>query len=709
MSDDPLTDPETDPREKYFDRQSFVAATAEVIRRAQQQSPSLVFGLIGPWGSGKSTIIASLRKVLAAHATHGSPWSVREFNPWIYSDSVSLQFGFFAELRNALPSGKKWADTRANLKKLHDVVSPIASAAKLLGVDAGALTDSVLDPKRIGALKTRDKIAEHLKALEQPILMVLDDLDRLTAGELLEVFKLVRFVGRLPNVHYLLCYDEKTLVDMLDKTDLVGAANDRRSLDYLEKIVQIRFDIPPIRADLIEELFYEAVQALLATNGIQPSDREATRMRLTYDSGFFERLTTPRSIKHLLAQIEAFLPSVAAEVDWVDFVLVSWIRTFEPGLYSVLQEEKPFLLNTKYIPVFDKKEVIELKAKHLAGLLERARVSNAARSSTLDVLQELFPAVKRAREEKGDDRSEAPKGRIAHHDYFDRFFQFGVPREDIADATVREAIRTMPDSGSDALRVVEEQLRVEPSRTVRKLREERTHDPQEALALANWLLAQYPTLPFMASMYSAADQMRYFLPHVLVDLEESAAIDLTNRALTLSMDTADLIADAAYHLKSLEVGSMHEVARWNARGELLNKIVAARFEEILMIHTKGQGVFELDVGAWRLWRWELLSPGAPRKYLRRRQKADGWSTLDILARFVTSAVPSGSTEKVGTIDSFDPAEVGKFVDLAAARVELATQISAAGELPGHHEAPATPENRRAYVLAWMKRHPVAQD
>ncbi len=48
--------------------------------------------------------------------------------------------------------------------------------------------------------------------------MILDDLDRLTAEELMQVFKLVRLVGRLPYVYYLLGYDEQTLVDLI-KTD----------------------------------------------------------------------------------------------------------------------------------------------------------------------------------------------------------------------------------------------------------------------------------------------------------------------------------------------------------------------------------------------------------------------------------------------------------------------------------------------------------
>ena len=49
-----------------------------------------------------------------------------------------------------------------------------------------------------------------LDGLDQPILVVIDDLDRLQPDELLLVFKLIRLVGRLPSVGYILAFDERT-------------------------------------------------------------------------------------------------------------------------------------------------------------------------------------------------------------------------------------------------------------------------------------------------------------------------------------------------------------------------------------------------------------------------------------------------------------------------------------------------------------------
>jgi hypothetical protein len=118
----------------------------------------------------------------------------------------------------------------------------------VVGVDAsgtvglvGALIAGDRSPEKL-----RAEAADGLAGLEHPILVVLDDLDRLDPDELLFTFKLVRMLGRLPNVYYLIAYDEDTLLDILRRTDLVGDAPGRAQ-QYLEKMVQVRLDVPPAR------------------------------------------------------------------------------------------------------------------------------------------------------------------------------------------------------------------------------------------------------------------------------------------------------------------------------------------------------------------------------------------------------------------------------------------------------------------------------
>jgi predicted KAP-like P-loop ATPase len=142
--------------------------------------------------------------------------------------------------------------------------------------------------------------------------VILDDLDRLAPDELLLVFKLVRLLGRLPNIYYLMCYDEQTLLDVLARSDLVGDSHER-ALDYMEKIVQVRIDVPPLREVQISQGVDNAINTILGDEELEPIDIE--RIAEAYREHLADRLTTPRAIRRLFAQVDAFYGPIKDEVN----------------------------------------------------------------------------------------------------------------------------------------------------------------------------------------------------------------------------------------------------------------------------------------------------------------------------------------------------------------------------------------------------------
>jgi predicted KAP-like P-loop ATPase len=184
-----------------------------------------------------------------------------------------------------------------------------------------------------------DEVADALRATGQPVLMILDDLDRLAPAELMLVFKLVRFVGRLPYIYYLLSYDETTLLDVLIRTDLCSQDR-RRARDYLEKIIQVRLDLPPLRHTQASRLFRQGIESVAAGHAVTLGDTDNERLAHAYERHISDRLTTPRAINRYIIQLDALYPAVAREVDFVDFAVLSFIRTFEPALYGLLSRMK---------------------------------------------------------------------------------------------------------------------------------------------------------------------------------------------------------------------------------------------------------------------------------------------------------------------------------------------------------------------------------
>jgi predicted KAP-like P-loop ATPase len=346
LGDDPIEIALAATHDEY-DRAGFVDATTDVLNRLRSQTTSAVTGLVGPWGSGKTSLLRMIEDELVNHAEPGFEWIVSTFNPWTYGDVVSLQTGFFSELRKAFPKGRQWRDVDSLIGSIATRVAPIGALGSFVGVDATGVIESL--GKQFSdrsTAKVESRATSALAGMGKPILMIIDDIDRLTATELLEVFKLVRLVGRLPNVYYLLSYDEQTVTDLLLKTDLVGSSSSRRAAEYLEKMIQVRFDIPSLREYQIDNVANAAFAALANSAGGMTRDTQA-RLRTTFNHAIRPRLRTIRSLRRYFGQIDAFLPAVQGHLDFADFCAVTWIRVSEPGVYAWMQNRKLDLLGLK--------------------------------------------------------------------------------------------------------------------------------------------------------------------------------------------------------------------------------------------------------------------------------------------------------------------------------------------------------------------------
>ena len=65
-------------------------------------------------------------------------------------------------------------------------------------------------------IRIQNQIGRKLQAASNKILVVVDDIDRLSGSEVREVFRLIKSVGDFPNVTYLLAFDREAVCRMLE-------------------------------------------------------------------------------------------------------------------------------------------------------------------------------------------------------------------------------------------------------------------------------------------------------------------------------------------------------------------------------------------------------------------------------------------------------------------------------------------------------------
>ncbi|WP_133177962.1 P-loop NTPase fold protein [Microbacterium testaceum] len=699
FSDEALTDPDED----ALGRAGFLDSIVTLLERVGSRSESTVVAVVGRWGLGKSTVLNAVTTRLRRIDGTRRRWIVAEFNPWYYQDLVSLQQAFFRELAEAVPSGASWKKVREGIASFAETVAPLGALGGLIGVDATRIIEQAANATRgnVGVLEAKAAVEKALLKVDRPVLVVIDDVDRLDPQELLLLFKLIRLAGRLPNVYYLLAYDEDTLLDALSRTGLIGEGSARRALDYMEKIVQLRLDVPPVRERQLATWIDREVGELAARLSVTMDQEQRRRFDQAYYSHIRSRLQTPRAIKRFLAQVESLAAGLSQEVDFVDFLILSWIRASEPLVYRAIIDQRSRLLGeldpTGRIWPGDR----DAGADHAywSDVLTRSRVDSAQLSGVADLLSQLFPNFA---EQWGVERSghvgSVRHGRIAHKDYFDRFFAFGVPDDDLSDRTVEKACAEIIAGASGPEReVVERKWPDETSLIIGKLN--RYWDPGrvDGVVVLRWLAIQAIRLP--ALDYLPGTPYRetvHFAQSHFTHLRGDRPL-----AAVRAMADEDPSLRFAEDVISVLRGGMAPPETRNAEFAAAKTEFAARASTLF----DAQGdtnPLDYPTEIWDLFgMWLAADESAVRRWADKHLADGSWPLLDLLAQMVSRAVPLGVPDPPTLVGDLNLAEVDRTVGLDRVRRELADEIEQFDKsLP--NRAVATPENRRAVALRALK-------
>ncbi|MDX2538835.1 KAP family P-loop NTPase fold protein [Streptomyces scabiei] len=699
LGDDPV-----DAAGDELDRKRFSEHMIRVINRVRVQSESSVIALIGPWGSGKSSILGmvkdSIDELGVADDEKSPEWRVADFNPWIHSDSLSMYVGFYSELRACLPGGERWSEARESIGSWIQNAAPLGKLGGVVRVDASSAFEKLAEKVSgdTSAAAKREKVEEALKECSVSILVVMDDLDRLTPEELLEVFKMIRLVGRLPNVYYLLSYDEKTLMDVLCRTDL-AFADQGRARSYLEKMVQVRLDMPALGDAQRAHLVNSSLSAVLENNTISLPEASLTAIASLWREAFSARLTTPRAIRRFFAQVDSSYVTVADEVNFVDFLALTFLRTHEPRLYYGLQEHREELTMTAGIRTIGlQNESPKDRLNRWKTYVQSWDVAQVHADGVLAILAKLFLPLRSALEGMEYGRDWLPdvakaKG-VGHTDYFSRYFFFGVPSDDIPDSVVDAALDSI-SQGEDSDRIpwLLEVLEKDPERIVRKV-----HNYGDLGVSGNRKI-----LLLMAEKYFAIPNDIGFLSSFSRTSIEGFTADLFLEGKPEPLqESLDLIvqSDGGYCMAVRGLRRATSRANRSGREEVsqhltdnTKRIISGRFE-----NSKNRDIASIDQSVFSsVHTWAEIDSAAVIEFLRGQAESGTWPLVDIVDRLVTRGTTSA---RPGTVlMGLEDHTVESTLGLGYVFEHLSTEIDNASTDVLMEGLPDTPENRRSVALA----------
>lgn len=420
------------PAEDLLGRAPFAGRVSEVLDDAGRLASSTVLGLAGPWGSGKTSTI----KLVLSHL--GEPWRVREVNPWGLRGAEEIVIEVLTSISSAFPEHRA-RKLRKSISTYARLASPLLSAVPVAGNAASSFATAVSM-----FLSSDHTVAEHaadvramLAAMKRPVLIVIDDIDRLQPLELLALFKTVRLLGRLPYVHYLLAYDDRTVRELIMATPI--ATNDPdRAAEFMEKVVSVRLDQPPTRPEQADALYEAQMRTLLTTCSVELTQRQQFRVRDEHRGLLRAILREPRTIGRFFAQLYTYLPLVGtADIDLPDYIALTLLRTSFPRVYEALSRDRKTLVGES-LESYDNPLG---RWRHLDDTLDQLQVPNRHQPLLTESLELLFPRLSAMyRQSQADDAERKRDGRASDGDYIDRYFALLLPTNEVSDTTITGAL-----------------------------------------------------------------------------------------------------------------------------------------------------------------------------------------------------------------------------------------------------------------------------
>lgn len=356
-------------------REHIASKIANVINETYPKK-SFAIGVIGEWGYGKTTFIEFIFKRL--NELHGETKNVIiKFHPWKPNDKPEIIREFYSQLISEV---EKFDSKLSRSIALY--------ADRLVG--GGSENVGIIKSIIANISGNNNSIEYYFKAVENAIessgrkfIIYIDDLDRLSGEEILEVLKIIRGTAELPNFFFIGGFDVSYVKDVLVKSNSIAHEH-----SFLRKIFQLEFILPPITKNNIIERVEEIVNN---DNVLKPHSKNITSTfnnlfdvsvakafaRVNGESFNYEEIVvrTYRDVIRILNSLKISMQIIGKYIVVRDLVIVEVIKNLFPEVYLELSIGKRLfkvVTNTDR----DEKGKVSVDEERVKQAVSRVNVSN---------------------------------------------------------------------------------------------------------------------------------------------------------------------------------------------------------------------------------------------------------------------------------------------------------------------------------------------
>ena len=216
-----------------FNRKSYAKLLLNKIYSSfcskERNKHSFVIHIGKHYGQGKTSFLMMLEEEIKSRKV---PVVNIHFEPWLCDSEAGIINEFFDTFR--IEVGKYLPRLNGTMQQyVRLLLSSIKYESKWLNVSLASLFGCKSTLKT-----THDLIRDELMKIDCPIIITIDDVDRLQGKELMMVLKIIRDTADFPNVFYIVAADNSHLKRMLKSLNINNPD------EYLKKFFNLEFQLP---------------------------------------------------------------------------------------------------------------------------------------------------------------------------------------------------------------------------------------------------------------------------------------------------------------------------------------------------------------------------------------------------------------------------------------------------------------------------------
>ena len=281
---------------------------------------SWTVGIVGPWGSGKTSYILMLKSSLPK-----DKYLVVPFNPRFAAKPAKIQELALDELAEAL---------KPYHSGIRSLMRRYMSALQLDGMNGWVQAAISLIKSAYGATEIKQELQDVIKKLPKQVVFVIEDFDRLSKEEIIEVLKLIDGNANFKNIIYVAAYDHEQMEKLLGES-------------YIDKYFSIEIHVPlsqPINLIIyLKEEIRKIVPAPLREDKLVITGENVVQRH--WNNLFRKAILTMRDAKRYLNILKSDMLTIyTRNVETEDFMLLSLLKYRNTRLYEIL-----YMMPDKYL------------------------------------------------------------------------------------------------------------------------------------------------------------------------------------------------------------------------------------------------------------------------------------------------------------------------------------------------------------------------